>query len=396
MQVPRPECRVDPDRSISVFGPLNDELASLITRQIFDLRKPPNDEKPITVFINSEGGDIRVLEIIAGALNCKDQNGKEVPVITVVVGNAASAAADLLVYGDYAIAYPHSSIYFHGVRYGEIRQITAERAGVTTENLRKLNLKISYELARAMIPRIVHRYAILRGNFKRRRKGITDKTMAELERFVDALRTNVEPHTFKIVTQSLEHVRQARRLVESILPKALGVMGSPVIKQDERILCTLIRHEIKERAHGEWRLDEDGLAVIVNDYLILRDYLIGDHRGAVRRIIREFGVEFLTESEYKRLLKIKDHKKAEEYVRTKVRNEIDIFWYFAVTLCRNLLRDENEISPRDAYWIGAIDEVVGKLHGKRLPEETVPESIAPAPSAGASVATPSQASVAPM
>jgi hypothetical protein len=374
MLIPASDFRIDPSHSVSVFGRFDDELASRLVREIFELRKSPNSRKPITVFINSDGGDVRVLEILDGALNCQDQDGTRVRVITAVVGNAASAAADLLVYGDYAIAYPHSSIYFHGVRYSEIRQITAERAGVTTESLRRRNLQISYELARSMIPRIVHRYAILRGKIKRKRKDVLDKPVSELECFIDSIGAKVSAPTQEKLTSILSQVKTARHLMFSVMPKAQPWAKRKPIKQDETVLCALIRHEVNVRRQDEsWRLDEEGISAVVNDYLILRDYLIGDHRSAMNRILNDFGVEFLTDSEYKRFSKIKDSKKSISFLREKAEPKLSLFWYYAVVLTRNLLRDENPISPTDAYWIGAIDEVVGQLDGRRAERERVTE-----------------------
>jgi ATP-dependent protease ClpP protease subunit len=381
----RPEFRINPDRSVEVFGEFNDELANKLLPTIARLRKAPHGQEPVTVFINSPGGDMRVLEILDGALNCQDQDGHTIPVVTVVMGNAFSAAADLLVYGDYAIAYPHSTIYFHGVRYGEVRQITAERARRTTEDLRRSNLEVAYKLARCMMPRIVHRYAILKNKFGRLRKGSHDENSHQLECFVQAIKPKVESATYLKIHAAMEHLRTARSLSKSIIPAARLKSRNRPVKQDEKVLCALVRHVVEKNAGTEWRLDEDGVSAVVNDYLILIDYQFGQHRMGIRPILLSFGVEFLTKGEYEKFCKIpsSDPTKQERFLGEKAFPKLQLFWYFSVLLCRNLLQGENPISAEDAYWIGVVDEVVDRLHGRRLTEEKDDDAN---PSEGAAIA----------
>jgi len=49
-------------------------------------------------------------------------HGKKPRIITVAIGDAKSAAANLLALGDYAVAYPRSSIHFHGLRYPRLEE----------------------------------------------------------------------------------------------------------------------------------------------------------------------------------------------------------------------------------------------------------------------------------
>jgi hypothetical protein len=151
------------------------------------------------------------------------------------------------------------------------------------------------------------------------------------------------------------------------------------------VLCALIRHEIKTKKNTGWALDEDGISTVVNDYLLLRDYQLGDHRRAMKAALRQFGVEFLTLAEYRRFHKLAetDEKAGEDYLKARAHQKVEPFWYFAIILCRRLLKGENPLTAEEAYWIGAIDEVVGMLHGKRLEKEKEADKIPIDPSASA-------------
>ncbi len=60
------------------------------------------------------------MAVLLRLLRGLSQDGQPGPtIITVVTSQAASAAADLLTFGTYALAYPDSSIMFHGGRMSE-------------------------------------------------------------------------------------------------------------------------------------------------------------------------------------------------------------------------------------------------------------------------------------
>src|SRR4029079_19705345 len=96
-----------------------------LTPQIISLLDENRD--PITVYIDSDGGKVVLMETILRLLNASDLDS--IPPcwnVTVVTGRAASAAADLLASGDYAVAYPGANILYHGVRLSQDVPLTTE------------------------------------------------------------------------------------------------------------------------------------------------------------------------------------------------------------------------------------------------------------------------------
>ena len=43
-------------------------------------------------------------------------------------------------------------------------------------------------------------------------------------------------------------------------------------------------------------------------------------------------------------------------IRTEIGQPL---WYFMVSLCRLLQSDDFDLNPKEAYWLGLIDEVPG-------------------------------------
>lgn len=358
---------------------MSDELADAVISEVGKFRSESND--PITVLINSPGGDLRALEVIDGALRSGDQDGNFPRIITVVSGDAKSAAANLLAYGDYAIAYLHSEIHFHGVRASEIR-VTAEDAAGVTRQLGQINRKIANNLSQQMIGRFVHRYTILRPEFGKHKRKTSDDHLVELECFINCLRRRVGSKTSRLLNKAWLYVQNARSLTKNIFGKInLSKIKNP-LKQDAKVLRTLIDHEVKTKNPGiEWRLNESGVNQLIDDYFMLRDYNVGEYRETVWRVVSMFGVEFLKKDEFKQydeLRKAADleqgqSKKAEilnkasHFLMDQTADRIAPLWFFVRTLCRELLKGENPLDWEDAYWIGVVDEVAGtELQGRRL------------------------------
>jgi ATP-dependent protease ClpP protease subunit len=167
--VPQPAYRPNPTRALFLTGEISPELVAQLTPSILRLLHESRD--PITVYIvDSPGGSVSSMERILSLLNSSDQDFRTpCQIITVVTERAASAAADLLASGDYAIALPESSILYHGVRT-PLRTATAEQTSMLAHYLRMSNDYYAMELARKIEFRFTFRFAQLRGDFDKFRE----------------------------------------------------------------------------------------------------------------------------------------------------------------------------------------------------------------------------------
>ena len=208
--------RPNPGRSIRVFSELNDEIVSNVVTQIIELRKSASE--PITIYINSPGGSVRGLEIIWGCLKAADADEKVARIITVAIGDAGSAAANLLGLGDYAIAYPYSVIHFHGVRRTEV-EVTKEDAQWLADYLASRNRQIALALADMMLPRMVHRYSRVQDGFGAIRKENPSQEISDLQCFLTAIASRVSTQANKILNQSHDRLRSALALSEVTIEK---------------------------------------------------------------------------------------------------------------------------------------------------------------------------------
>lgn len=130
--------RANPARAIYIQGSIDQNLVNQITPKIIEFQNQSRD--PITIYIDSLGGSISSAETIKRLLNASDQDDHPpCRIISVVTARAASAAADLLSFGDYAISYSESFILFHGTRHLLDDPVTVDDIAYISSDLKYKN-----------------------------------------------------------------------------------------------------------------------------------------------------------------------------------------------------------------------------------------------------------------
>lgn len=353
-----PRFRANKNRSVSIFGDLTDEMVSTLAHEILRLRADDNIS-PITVFINSNGGAMRCLDYIFGLLTSKAATGKRPRLITVAIGNAKSAAATLLALGDYAIAYPKSAIHFHGVRYGEVEDVTMETASSMAAQLESKNRATASLLARAGTIRLAFHYARLKNDFPKIRIDPNKQDLSEIECFAICLKSKLSSSGDRIVDKALERWQSLDALTEIVARAAKS--GKKGLEFEAAVLNAVIEHEVEKNKPNNWSLDSNGVFQIASDYLLLRDYDLGKHVQLIQTIFERFSHAFFDNEEIKQMVAAKEKGQTDDSVKQiadkRIQHTIKPFCYFTSSIWQSLQEEENPLSPRDAYWLGCVDEV---------------------------------------
>jgi hypothetical protein len=104
---------------------------------------------------------------------------------------------------------------------------------------------------------------------------------------------------------------------------------------------------------------------------------VGGHTEKWNHLLRRFGTQFLTPEERTEFEQMQSKPKAEiqAWLSKTAYPRVRSFWYFIVSLWRQLQCEENSIGPMDAYYLGVVDEVYGKaLASPRLAAEQTTEA----------------------
>lgn len=388
MATPSKDFRENPKRAVYILGGIDQQQVYRITPEILRLRSECSD--PITVYIDSYGGETLCAEDIRSLLYAPDQDARVCRIITVVTVAAASAAADLLALGDYAIAYHNSWILYHGTRQTSQVALTTEKAESLAKSLKQSNEQFALRLARKAFRRCVFHYGNVAGEFEELKKNlaaadVTNKDTSELACFAVALARRLTPGNLQSVPiTAFKRQLAIVQLNDFIFSKATFKSEDPMAAKQAEVLKLILDYELNRKQNEkDWLLSTGGLLEVEDDFNLFNDYFLGEYRNYLALLIPELGDLFLNDAE---LQEWKAMAKAEEsqrdtWLKEKVEARIHPLWYFVVCLFRLLQQGEFNLTARDAYWLGIVDEVIGALDlpTQRLILESQPGVSAPAP-----------------
>jgi ATP-dependent protease ClpP protease subunit len=350
--------RENADRGIFLTTEINWQTYESLIPQIIQLRLKSTD--PICLFINSPGGRTDAAEELIRQIRTPNQDGKRCLLTTVNIGTAASAAADLLAAGDYALAYANSFVLCHGTRHTR-PQITLEDVPRVAENLKADNERFALRMAGAMFRRLVFLAAIMPGDGENQKNLIKSVTTDPVS-LLGKIRSNLDPDNQKLVDLALKRQGKIQALLTHIdkkFKKRKPINNS--LKTDGEILKQIVDYEIKNNSFASKRILNRHLSTIQDDFLQVKDYLSGQYRKRLARVATQFGEMFFEPDEQAAYDKIpeEDKEARQTFLTEKSSPKLFPFWYLVVSLCRLLQEGEYTFSASEALWFGLVDEAIG-------------------------------------
>lgn len=374
MITPHPNYRPNPDRAIYVQGPIDQQLVNRLTPDIIRLQSQTRD--PITVYIDSPGGRVDLMETLLTLLTASNQDlAHPCRIITVVISRAASAAADMLSSGDYALAFPDSTVLYHGVRLSESRPLTAEVTSLLAQMLRASNDTYAMELARKIEYRFMFRFITSKGYFDDVRQQHPEEEMSDLECFLAFISTQLSEPANKVMQNARQRYGRYNALLDSVLRKFKTNRNYKTAAAFQAFkIKAIVDFEIhNNRKQKNWSFEIDDLRCLTDDYFLLNEYLETSHSERFKTLCSNWGDYLLSSAELEEINNAREEER-EEKVVAKVRPLLKPVWSFFVALCHALQQGENDLTARDAFWLGLIDEIIGvELRYRRLLIEYQPD-----------------------
>lgn len=370
MPTPNKNYRENPKRAVYISGKIDQALVDKITPTINELRFENTD--PITAYIDSFGGSILLAETIRQHITAPNHEGRRCRLITVVTSRAASAAADLLALGDYAIAYPYGDVVYHGSSQPGDISLTAEMATATARSLQQTNEFCAVRLARHAFARFVLRLTQLKDEFS---KYVNEPDLLVLTR---ALSKNLSPANARLVREARTKQGIIANLSGSVI-KHVQRFKKKKLSNTEfecEMLAGIVKYRLQfHKRHKEsWLLSESGLQEVTEDFNLLHDFHFGSQKRELEKWDKTYGEIFLSDKEkeeQKTLTGTEDDKTT--WLITKSEPKLRPIWYLMVSVCRLLQGRDYTIPADEAYWLGLVDEVPGSgLPCLRQAEENLP------------------------
>ena len=312
-----------------------------------------------------------------------DQDGRPRRLITVVTDEAASAAADFLALGDYAIAYPDSSIVYHGTRrpFGGI--VTAESARSVATALQRTNERFALRLADKVIGRIVLAAGQTGRGLSEYREIPSDDAWPNVEPIVNAqIKELIFDDVLDLARAAMERQDSIRNLTVAVISHLESLPEQPKSEsgRDIEIFNAVFASKREQKNLEEWNFTKTGLQEVIADFELLRDYHFGDHRSEIGRLLALYGSVFLTTDDAKIFKGLKKEDRA-KFLQSQAGNKLRGLWYYVMSACRLLQTTDFTFDAEEGFWFGLVDEVIGcpELVTHRLLAEEQP---APRPQEG--------------
>ena len=339
-------------RSIFLSGKITQETAYQLGPRIKELRAASGD--PITLYIDSPGGSAAIAEGIRFLIKAPDQDGRRCRLITVVTGAAASAAADLLALGDYAIAEPQADILYHGSRQALDQVLTFEGASSVVANLQEANERLALRLARSSFRRIIWRVVQLKDAIEKFRAGAE-----ALEELVRALTAKFSPANAVLLTEAFARqkaLQEVKASADSFLKRFKNLEQLPNKQLEPELLRAIVNYRTRLHKDDDWLLSRTGMQEVVSDFNLIQDY--ASQTKDMDALLEVYGSLFLTPAQS---AEFKGRSKEEQkiYLESHASDKLEVLWYFIVSLCRLLQTRDYQLTPEEAYWMGVVDEVTG-------------------------------------
>ena len=361
MITPNKDFRLNPSRSLYVTGELNDDIVARLTPKILALQSQNRD--PICVYINSPGGSPDSTDALLNLLRLSDQDSTEpCRIITAVTVQAASAAADLLASGDYAIAFPKSKILHHGVRQLSGRESTLESTARLNETLRISNSIYAMRLAQRSEDRFTFRFYSVRDEFAEVRTKKSNPALDDYECFVEVIKEKLSADARKIFDKALKRSERYKALIASAASSGdLLAKAQTTLEVQALIIKAIVDFEVSSSntaSPTDFRFG--GMRQLVDDFYILNEYLRGNTEQRLERWCTTFGRMALTPAQEAEVDGIGDETERSKKIVEINKPMLQPMLAFFIAMCHALQEGENELSATDAYWLGLVDEVVGE------------------------------------
>ena len=324
-----PDFTPNPDRAILIEGRFDEELLKRVTPEIVALIT--RSREPITLFVNSHGGQSEVGQTILNLLRWNGDGRGRSRLIAVALANAQSAAALLLSAADFAIAAPECDLLYHGARWEIASLVLGDREKLVRE-LPSHHATCALDLCRSSIHRLLSTVSEFRELFAEHRAAAGDPNLADFQCLLEILREKISRPAQKVLDRAVgtyarmdvlfrefrKRLRRGRAVTETHLRKLM--------------LHACIATEYQESRAGELSSHEE-LARISEDFYFLCAYF---ENGQLR--------DWCASPATPQTLDVDPEE-----------DHFLPFRMFFLALCRALQQEENYITPPDAVWLGLID-----------------------------------------
>jgi ATP-dependent protease ClpP protease subunit len=311
---------------------------------------------PICLYIHSYGGSTFVAERLLRLFRAPRQDNQRCLLTTVCLGYVASAAADMLSSGDYAIAYSDSTILHHGT-LGQHSELTLERLREVEETLEFENEYFARKLANRMFRRFATQALLLEAFRSEQPSPKVTAVAADPVQILGTIRQKVQSDHANLISAAVDRFERIQQLFTYVNEKKKSSPLTDPISEDCAILKLLADFESgvlqQKKSEGEEisGFSGDTIRSIQDNFESLKEFSDGSYLDQARDLCQEKGHYFLTHSEMEEFEQIEDHEEEVKFLIDKTLPRVLPLWFLVMSLCRLLQQGEHRFSAHDAVVV---------------------------------------------
>jgi hypothetical protein len=133
-----------------------------------------------------------------------------------------------------------------------------------------------------------------------------------------------------------------------------------VAKTEASRIKAIVDYEVaSNKRNKSWTFQNDGLSRLNDDFFLLTEHLTSSENDRISQLCTQWGIFAMTSAEKAEIDKAPEEETRKSLLIKKVRPILEPMWSFFVALCHALQEGENELTAKDAFWLGLVDEVQG-------------------------------------
>ena len=240
------------------------------------------------------------------------------------------------------------------------------------------NEQFALALARNAISRFMLRFVIQRPQFGAIRQQTTVEDTSEILYFTESLVTHLPTYLLRLLsdarTKSMQLDSMNASVSATFTASGQDLNTLRAAEFEALLLRGIIEWEVATNTDEGWSLRATGFERIEEDFSLLIDKFNERHLSQINMLCERWG-EFLLSAEQEAQFRTIAHPERSAWLLEKVSGQVTQLWFFFVSLCRLLQKDDYYLTAEEAYWLGLIDEVIGRadLPCARMMVEHAPE-----------------------
>jgi len=185
--------------------------------------------------------------------------------------------------------------------------------------------------------------------------------LSELDCFLEVIEEELSSEAKLLWRKARSRYGRYHELVAIVLEKTANQTHDSHAQFQADVIKAIVDFEVASNSsNSSWNFRNGGLTGLVDDFFLLEEFIVNNDHARLKDWCTSFGRWSLNAEQIAELDSIAEPDARLERTVELVRPILQPVWTFFVALCHVLQEGENELTAKDAYWLGLIDEVIGE------------------------------------